>query len=106
MKNYSILLLKDSSTGVRQYHFGGRFIFFLLVLFLIGAASLSWIYFDQYLKISNQQQLLEKQELAKTAYQKQIDHYDGRESRISFLEDYVEELKQSAYNSKLMFKKH
>ena len=106
MKNYSILLLKDSSTGVHQYHFGGRFIFFLLVLFLIGAASLSWIYFDQYLKISNQQQLLEKQELAKTAYQKQIDLYDGRESRISFLEDYVEELKQSAYNSKLMFKKH
>ena len=91
---------------MHQYHFGGKFIFFLLVLFLIGAASLSWIYFDQYLKISNQQQLLEKQELAKTAYQKQIDLYDGRESRISFLEDYVKELKQSAYNSKLMFKKH
>jgi len=106
MKNYSIILLKDSSNGVHQYHFGGKFIFFLLVLFLIGAASLSWIYFDQYLKISNQQQLLEKQELAKTAYQKQIDLYDGRESRISFLEDYVKELKQSAYNSKLMFKKH
>ena len=106
MKNYSILLLKDSSTGVQQYYFGGKFIFFLLVLFLIGAASLSWIYFDQYLKISNQQQLLEKQELAKTTYQKQIDLYDGRESRISFLKDYVEELKQSAYNSKLMFKKH
>ena len=70
MKNYSIILLKDSSNGVHQYHFGGKFIFFLLVLFLIGAASLSWIYFDQYLKISNQQQLLEKQELAKTAYQK------------------------------------
>ena len=106
MKNYSIILLKDSSNDVHQYHFGGKFIFLLLVLFLIGAASLSWIYFDQYLKISNQQQLLEKQELAKTAYQKQIDLYDGRESRISFLEDYVEELKQSAYNSKLMFKKH
>ena len=50
--------------------------------------------------------MLEKQELAKTAYQKQIDLYDGRESRIAFLEDYVEELKQSAYNGKLMFKKH
>ena len=106
MKSYSIILLKDSSKGVHQYHLGGKFIFFLLLLFLTGAASLSWIYFDQYLKISNQQQLLEKQELAKTAYQQQIDLYDGRESRISFLEDYVEELKQSAYNSKLMFKKH
>ena len=106
MKSYSIILLKDSSKGVHQYHLGGKFIFSLLLLFLTGAASLSWIYFDQYLKIANQRQLLEKQELAKSAYQKQIDLYDGRESRITFLEDYVEELKQSASNSKLMFKKH
>ena len=106
MKSYSIILLKDSSKGVLQYHLGGNFIFFLLLLFLTGAASLSWIYLDQYLKIANQRQLLEKQELAKSAYQKQIDLYDGRESRIAFLEDYVEELKQSAYNGKLMFKKH
>ena len=106
MKSYSIILLKDSSKGVLQYHLGGKFIFSLLLLFLTGAVSLSWIYFDQYLKIANQRQLLEKQELAKSAYQKQIDLYDGRESRITFLEDYVEELKQSAYNSKLMFKKH
>ena len=106
MKSYSIILLKDSSKGVLQYHLGGKFIFFLLLLFFTGTASLSWIYFDQYLKITNQRQLLEKQELAKSAYQKQIDLYDGRESRITFLEDYVEELKQSAYNSKLMFKKH
>ena len=106
MKSYSIILLKDSSKGVLQYHLGGKFIFFLLLLFLTGTASLSWIYFDQYLKITNQRQLLEKQELAKSAYQKQIDLYDGRESRITFLDDYVEELKQSASNSKLMFKKH
>ena len=106
MKSYSIILLKDSSKGVLQYHLGGKFIFFLLLLLLTGVASLSWIYFEQYLKIADQRQLLEKQELAKSAYQKQIDLYDGRESRITFLEDYVEELKQSAYNSKLMFKKH
>ena len=106
MKSYSIILLKDSSKGVLQYHLGGKFIFFMLLLLLTGVASLSWVYFDQYLKITNQRQLLEKQELAKSVYQKQIDLYDGRESRITFLEDYVEELKQSAYNSKLMFKKH
>ena len=106
MKSYSIILLKDSSKGVHQYHLRGKFIFFLLLLFLTGAASLSWIYLDQYLKIANQRQLLEKQELAKSAFQKQIDLYDGRESRITFLEDYVEELKQSASNNKLMFKKH
>ena len=106
MKSYSIILLKNSNRGVLQYHFGGKFIFFLLILFLTTTATLSWIYFDQYLKIANQRQLLEKQELAKTVYQKQIDIYDGREAHITFLEDYVEELKQSAYNSKLMFKKH
>ena len=106
MKSYSIILLKDSSKGVHQYHFGGKFIFFILLLFITAAATLSWIYFDQNMKIMNQRQLLEKQELAKTAYQKQIDIYDGREAHITFLEDYVEELKQSAYNSKLMFKKH
>ncbi len=72
MKSYSIILLKDSSKGVHQYHLGGKFIFFLLLLFLTGAASLSWIYLDQYLKIANQRQLLEKQELAKSAYQKQL----------------------------------
>jgi murein DD-endopeptidase MepM/ murein hydrolase activator NlpD len=106
MKSFSILLLKDSNTGVHQYHFGAKLIFSLLAIFLFGAASLSWLYYDQFQTISNQYQLLEKQEMDKTAYQKQIDLYDGRESRISFLEDYVEELKQSAYNSKVMFKKH
>ncbi len=106
MKSYSIILLKDSSKGVRQYHFGGKLIFFLILLFLTATATLSSIYFDQYLRIANQRQLLEKQELAKTEYQKQIDLYDGREAHIAFLEDYVDELKQSEYNSKLTFKKH
>ena len=106
MKNYSIILLKESSKGVHQYHFGAKFIFSLLLLFLSATATLSWIYFDQFMKIADQRQLLEKQELAKTAYQKQIDLYDGREAHITFLEDYVEELKQSAYNSNLIFKKH
>ena len=95
MKSYSIILLKDSSEGVRQYHFGGKLIFFLILLFLTAAATLSSIYFDQNLRIANQRQLLEKQELAKTEYQKQIDLYDGREAHIAFLEDYVDELKQS-----------
>ncbi len=106
MKSYSIILLKDSNKGVRQYHFGGKLIFFLILLFLIATATLSSIYFDQYLRIANQRQLLEKQELVKTEYQKQINLYDGREAHIAFLEDYVDELKQSEYNSKLTFKKH
>ncbi len=106
MKNYSLILLKESSHGVHQYHWGSKFIFFLLLLFFTATTTLCWIYFDQYQQIVTQRQLLEKQELAKNAYQKQIDLYDGREAHITFLEDYVEELKQSTYNSKLMFKKH
>ena len=106
MKNYSLILLKESSHGVHQYHWGSKFIFFLLLLFFTATTSLGWIYFDQYQQILTQRQLLEKQELAKNTYQKQIDLYDGREAHITFLEDYVEELKQSTYNSKLMFKKH
>ena len=106
MKSYSIILLKNSNKGVLQYHLGGKFIFFLLILFLTVTATLIWIYLDQYLKIANQRQLLEKQELAKTAFQKQIGIYDGREAHITFLEDYVEELKQSVNNGKLMFNKH
>ena len=106
MKNFSIILLKDSSKGVHQYHLGGKFIFSLLLLLFSAATTLSWIYLDQYLRIANQRQLLEKQELAKTTYQKQIDLYDGREAHITFLENYVEELKQSTFNSKLTFKKH
>ena len=106
MKNYSLILLKESSHGVHQYHWGSKFIFFLLILFFTATSTIGWIYFDQYQQIETQRQLLEKQELAKNAYQKQIDLYDGREAHITFLEDYVEELKQSTYNSKLMFKKH
>ncbi len=106
MSNLSILLLKDSDVGVRQYHFGSKLLFFLLTLLLIGAAALGWKFFEQYQTIAKQNQLLEKQEKTQMAFQQRIDLYDGRESRISFLEDYVEELKQSEHNSNVMFKKH
>ena len=38
--------------------------------------------------------------------QRRIDMFDGREARIEFLEDYVEELKQNAYSSEITLKKH
>lgn len=106
MKNFSILLLKDSNFGVSQYHFGAKFMFFLLTLILVGAGALGWKFFDQHQTILKQAQLLEKQENTQIAFQQRIDLYDGRESRISFLENYVEELKQSSHNSDVMFKKH
>ena len=106
MKNFSILLLKDSNFGVSQYHFGAKFMFFLLTLILVGAGALGWKFFDQHQTILKQAQFLEKQENTQIAFQQRIDLYDGRESRISFLENYVEELKQSSHNSDVMFKKH
>ena len=106
MSNFSILLLKESKSGVRQYHFGAIFLFFLLTLLLAGAGALGWKFFEQFQTISMQRQLLEKQEKTQIAFQQRIDLYDGRESRISFLENYVEELKQSAYNNDAKFKKH
>ena len=106
MSNFSILLLKDSDVGVRQYHFGKKLLFFLLTLLMLGAAVLAWKFFEQYQTIAKQSQLLNKQEQSQIAFQQRVDLYDGRESRISFLEDYVEELKQSEQNSNVMHKKH
>jgi len=106
MSNFSILLLKDSDVGVSQYHFGKKLLFFLLMLLMLGAAALAWKFFEQHQTIANQNQLLEKQEKSQVAYQQRIDLYDGRESRITFLEDYVEELKQAEQNSNVMYKKH
>ena len=106
MSNFSILLLKDSDVGVRQYHFGKKLLFFLLTLLMLGAVVLAWKFFEQYQTIAKQSRLLNKQEQSQIAFQQRVDLYDGRESRISFLEDYVEELKQSEQNSNVMHKKH
>ncbi|MDG2064735.1 MAG: M23 family metallopeptidase [SAR324 cluster bacterium] len=106
MSNFSILLLKDSDVGVRQYHFGKKLLFFLLTLLMLGAVVLAWKFFEQYQTIAEQSRLLNKQEQSQIAFQQRVDLYDGRESRISFLEDYVEELKQSEQNSNVMHKKH
>ena len=106
MSNFSLLLLKDSDVGVSQYHFGSKLLFFFLTLLLIGIAALGWKFFEQFQSITKQSLLIEKQEKTQMAFQQRIDLYDGRESRISFLENYVDELKQSDHNSSIMFKKH
>ncbi|MBC8259247.1 MAG: M23 family metallopeptidase [SAR324 cluster bacterium] len=106
MNDYSILFLKESNVGVRQYHFGTKLLFLLLSLLLVGAGALSWKFFEQFQTITKQRLLLEEQEKTQVAFQQRIDLYDGRESRISFLENYVDELKQATQNSGIMFKKH
>ena len=106
MSNFSIILLRESNIGVRQYHFGTKLLLFLLTLLLVGLAALGLKFIEQYKIIKTQSQLLEKQEKTQMVFQQRIDLYDGREDRISFLEAYVEELKQSEHNSNVMFKKH
>ncbi len=106
MSNFSIILLKENDSGVGQYHFGKKLLYFLFILLILGAAALGWKFFEQYQTIGKMGQLIEKQEKNEIAFQQRIDLYDGRESRISFLENYVKELKQSEQNSNVMYKKH
>ncbi|MEE2599903.1 MAG: M23 family metallopeptidase [SAR324 cluster bacterium] len=106
MSNFSIILLKENDSGVGQYHFGKKLLYFLFILLILGAAALGWKFFEQYQTIGKMGQLIEKQEKNEIAFQQRIDLYDGRESRISFLENYVKELKQSEQNSNVMHKKH
>ncbi len=95
MSNFSIILLKEGNTGVKQYHYGTKLLFFIFFLFVLGLLAIGWKFFEQFQMIKAQGQLLEKQEKTQMAFQQRIDLYDGREERISFLEEYVEELKQS-----------
>ncbi len=106
MSNFSIILLKENDSGVSQFHFGKKLLYFLFILLILGAAALGWKFFEQYQTIGKMGQLIEKQEKNEIAFQQRIDLYDGRESRISFLENYVKELKQSEQNSNVMYKKH
>ena len=106
MSNFSIILLKENDSGVGQYHFGKKLLYFLFILLILGAAALGWKFFEQYQTIGKMGQLIEKQEKNEIAFQQRIDLYDGRESRILFLENYVKELKQSEQNSNVMYKKH
>ncbi len=106
MSNFSIILLKEGNAGVKQYHYGTKLLYFIFVLLFIGLLAVGWKFFEQFQMIKEQSQLLEKQEKTQMAFQQRIDLYDGREDRISFLESYVEELKQSEHNSNLTFKKH
>ncbi len=106
MSSYSILLLKKNNSGVSQFHFGSALLVFFLVLLLGGASALGALFYLQNQTIHTQTQTILEQETEQAKLQRRIDMYDGRESRINFLEDYVEELKHDAYNSEITLKKH
>ena len=57
MSNFSIILLREGDIGVKQYHFGTKLIFFILILILAGFSFLGWKFFEQFKVLENQSQL-------------------------------------------------
>lgn len=106
MSRYTILLLKKNQSGVRQIHFGSTLVLILVMLVIGGSAWLGFLFYRQDLMFQAQMQVILEQETVQADLQRRIDMFDGREARIEFLEDYVDELKQNAYNSEITLKKH
>ncbi len=106
MKSFSIVLLRKSGRGVNQWFISSKIIAVLGLLLLAGGGRLGFLFYQQDQLLKKQQTIILEQESAQAELQRKLDLYDGRESRIQFLEDYVEELKQTAYNSETAYKKH
>ena len=106
MTRFTLLLLKKNDTGARQFHFGSFVLFLILFIVTTASAGLGYLFYDQNKKMISQQQVILEQETMHADLQRRIDMFDGREARIEFLEDYVEELKQNAYTSEITLKKH
>ena len=106
MTRYTLLLLKKNDTGAKQIHFGSLLIFFIFFVVIVAGSGMGYLFYDQNKKLISQQQVILEQETMQAGLQRRIDMFDGREARIEFLEDYVEELKQNAYSSEITLKKH
>ena len=106
MTRYTLLLLKKNDTGAKQIHFGSFLIFFIFFVVIVAGSGMGYLFYDQNKKLISQQQVILEQETMQAGLQRRIDMFDGREARIEFLEDYVEELKQNAYSSEITLKKH
>jgi len=106
MTRYTLLLLKKNDTGAKQIHFGSFLIFFIFFVVIVAGSGMGYLFYDQNKKLISQQQVILEQETMQAGLQRRIDMFDGREARIEFLEDYVEELKQNAYTSEITLKKN
>ena len=106
MTRYTLLLLKKNDTGAKQIHFGSFLIFFIFFVVIVAGSGMGYLFYDQNNKLISQQQVILEQETMQAGLQRRIDMFDGREARIEFLEDYVEELKQNAYTSEITLKKN
>ena len=99
-------MLKKNDTGAKQIHFGSFLIFFIFFVVIVAGSGMGYLFYDQNKKLISQQQVILEQETMQAGLQRRIDMFDGREARIEFLEDYVEELKQNAYTSEITLKKN
>ena len=106
MSRYAILLLRKNQSGIKQIHIGSALVLSLFCLVVIGLAAMSFLFYRQEQTMKSQLQIILEQETVQADLQRRIDMFDGREARIDFLEDYVEELKQNAYNSDITLKKN
>ncbi|SVC20747.1 uncharacterized protein METZ01_LOCUS273601, partial [marine metagenome] len=106
MSRYAILLLRKNQSGIKQIHIGSALVLSLFCLLVMGSAAMSFLFYRQEQMMNSQLQIILEQETVQADLQRRIDMFDGREARIDFLEDYVEELKQNAYNSDITLKKN
>jgi murein DD-endopeptidase MepM/ murein hydrolase activator NlpD len=106
MNHFSIILLRKSGNGVRQWHLGTKTALFLGTLLIFGGGYLGLTFHQQNTLLAKQQSIIFEQESTQAELQRKLDLYDGQESRIQFLEDYVEELKQTAHSNETAYRKH
>lgn len=106
MKEYSIIFIKNPSSDVRQFNLGkgslyGIFGFFFTIALLLGA-----VYFSQYQAIESQKEKIVQYQMTQENLNQKIASFSEKEARIDFLENYVVELKDNAFNSEKALKDH
>ncbi len=106
MKEFSILFLKNPTATARQYSVSYSAVYAVCFVCLCTVVSLGGLYYFQHQKIIEQQNQLEKQEHARTLLRDEIDAFSEKEERIAYLESYVEELKQIAFDSENSLQSH
>ncbi|MGK5093384.1 M23 family metallopeptidase [Deltaproteobacteria bacterium TL4] len=106
MKEFSIIFLKNPNAVVYHFSVGSKLVYGVIACVLSGFIALGCLYYSQHQKIIQQQQMIAEQDTAKATLRQEIGLFSDKEERIAFLEDYVEELKESANNSETALKKH
>lgn len=99
MKEPFILFFNNPYGAARQYALSYKLLYALGSVVVGAFLCLGLLYYLQHREIVAQQEVLKVQK-------KEIDGFSKKESRIVFLESYLDELKRSSYQSELALKKH